>query len=212
LSKLRIRQHVNPLARKFQQPVNLPDWHSIYGNFNLPLHLDIGCARGQFVLEMAKINPQFNFLGVEIREALVIESNLEKDSLGLNNLYYLFCNINISLVELLTSLPIKQLEWITIQFPDPWFKKKHNKRRVVTPEFVNILAQYLTPNTKIFIQSDVLEIATEIGDRFNENPHFQRNHNQLWLENNPFPIATEREIATLNKNEPVYRALYQFEP
>jgi tRNA (guanine-N7-)-methyltransferase len=211
LPKIRIRQHVNPLARKFQQPVNLPDWHSIYGNFDQPLHLDIGCARGQFVLEMAKINPQFNFLGVEIREALVIESNLEKDSLGLNNLYYLFCNINISLVELLTSLPIKQLEWITIQFPDPWFKKKHNKRRVVTPEFVNILAQYLTPNTKIFIQSDVLEIATEIGDRFNENPHFQRHHPQPWLENNPFPIATEREIATQNKNEPVYRALYHFD-
>jgi len=208
LRKIRIRQHVNPLARKFQQSVTLPDWNSIYPNFNNLFHLDIGCARGQFILAMAQLNPKINFLGVEIREALVTESNLERDHLNLTNLHYFYCNINISLAELLTSLPLAQLKWITIQFPDPWFKKKHNKRRVVTAEFVNILAQYLFPETQIFIQSDVQEIALEICDRFQENPHFQRQHSQPWLEENPFPIATEREIATLNKNEPVYRALY----
>lgn len=209
MSKVRIRQHVNPLARKFQQRVTLPDWNSIYPNFQNPFHLDIGCARGQFILAMASHYPNINFLGVEIREALVTESNLERDHLNLTNLHYFYCNINISLAELLTSLPLAQLKWITIQFPDPWFKKKHNKRRVVTPEFVNILAQYLLPETNIFIQSDVEEIAREICDRFQENPHFQPPHFAPWLTENPFPIATEREIATLNKNEPVYRALYK---
>lgn len=208
MRRVRIRQHVNPLARKFQQPVTLPEWSSIFANLEQPLHLDLGCARGQFLLEMAQLHPHTNFLGVEIREALVTEANLERDQQGLNNLHYLFCNINTSLPQLLESLPLTQLHWISIQFPDPWFKKKHHKRRLVTPEFVSTLAQFLHPHTKILIQSDVEEIATEIGDRFDENPHFQKQHPSRWLEHNPFAVPTEREIATLNKNQPVYRALY----
>jgi tRNA (guanine-N7-)-methyltransferase len=208
LRRVRIRQHVNPLARKFQQPVTLPDWHGIYANLEQPLHLDLGCARGQFLLEMAQLHPHTNFLGVEIREALVTEANLERDQQGFKNLHYLFCNINSSLPQLLESLPLKQLQWISIQFPDPWFKKKHHKRRVVTPEFVSTLAQSVHPHTQIFIQSDVEEIATEMSDRMAENPHFHRQHSSQWLENNPFAVPTEREIATFNKNQPVYRALY----
>jgi len=87
-------------------------------------------------------------------------------------------------------------------------KKKHYKRRVVTPEFVNILAQFILPETKIFIQSDVEEIALQICSYFNKNQHFILQHSTPWLESNPLPIATEREIATINKNAPVYRALY----
>lgn len=208
MRKIRIRQHVNPLARKFQQTVTFPDWQKIYAKINQPLHLDIGCARGEFILEMAKIHPDFNFLGVEIREPLVNESNLERDYLNLTNLHYLFCNINVSLADLLQTLPLENLKWITIQFPDPWFKKKHYKRRVVTPEFVNILAQFILPETKIFIQSDVEEIALQICSYFNKNQHFILQHSTPWLESNPLPIATEREIATINKNAPVYRALY----
>ena len=209
MRKIRIRQHVNPLARKFQQPITIPNWHDIYGNITQPFHLDIGCACGYFILEMAQTNPDINYLGIEIRQPLVVEANLETQRLNLKNLYYLFCNINVCLPQLLESLPLEKLQWISIQFPDPWFKKKHNKRRVVTAEFIEILAQYLTPSTNIFIQSDVKEIAQEICHRIEENSHFQKQHSEKWLDKNPFSIATEREIVTLNKNQPVYRALYR---
>lgn len=207
MARVRVRQHVNPLSHKYRQSIILPDWEKVYRKVTQPLHLDIGCARGKFLLNMAPLHSEINFLGIEIREPLVIEANQNRDSLGLNNLHFVFCNINLFLVTLLESLPPGVLEWVTIQFPDPWFKNRHLKRRVVQPELVDILAQYLAEGGKIFLQSDVEEVAKEMGDRFLSHPSFKKQHLDLWLAENPFPIATEREIATLNKGQPVYRLL-----
>lgn len=207
MARVRVRQHVNPLSSKYQQSVSLPDWSQIYSNLSLPFYLDLGCARGRFLLQMAQKYPEKNYLGVEIREALVDEANEIKTASGLTNLHYLFANINISLEELLASLPPNSLELVMIQFPDPWFKKKHHKRRVVQPQIVEILAKYLKPDGQIFIQSDIKELAEEMCQTFLENSHFRPFHPQIWLEENPLGIMTEREIATLNKGERVYRLI-----
>ncbi|MGH1395779.1 MAG: tRNA (guanosine(46)-N7)-methyltransferase TrmB [Trichormus sp.] len=205
---IRVRQHVNPLAQKYQQPVKPVEWEKIYANLHQPLHLDIGCARGRFVLQMAQTEPNWNFLGLEIREPLVIEANRLRSELGLTNLHYLFCNANNSLKVLLSSLPAGILQRVTIQFPDPWFKTRHAKRRVVQPELVADLAEYLAVGGVVFLQSDMQFIAQEMRDRFTENPHFQKVGTGEWLEDNPLSVPTEREIATQNKGEPVYRVLF----
>ena len=207
MARVRVRQHVNPLSNRYQKSVPLPHWHEIYSNLSAPLHLDLGCARGRFILEMAKVKPEYNYLGVEIREALVTEANQIKRENNLHNLHYLFGNINYFLTELLASLPANQLKLFSIQFPDPWFKKKHHKRRVVQPEIVNILSQFLADDGYIFLQSDVQEIAEEMCELFLAHPHFQPLKSSIWLEENPLPVMTEREVATLNKGEPVYRTI-----
>ena len=208
MTKLRLRQHVNPLRDRYKIPITLPDWQEIYLKYDLPLHLDIGCARGEFLLQMAQLEPEINFLGVEIRQPLVIEANKEKTALGLTNLHYLFCNINYAAENLLKSLP--PLHYITIQFPDPWFKRKHVKRRVVQPELVKILVDYLVDDGTIFLQSDIEEVAREMRDRFSQNPFLVQQHQQqTWLENNPFPIPTERELYVMEDHKPVYRVLFQ---
>jgi tRNA (guanine-N7-)-methyltransferase len=206
---IRVRQHVNPLAKKYQQAVNPVEWEKIYANLHQPLHLDIGCARGRFVLQMAQIEPHLNFLGLEIREPLVIEANKLCSELGLTNLHYLFCNANNSLKVLLSSLPPGILQRVTIQFPDPWFKTRHAKRRVVQPELVADLANYLPVGGVVFLQSDMEFIAVEMRDHFAENPHFQRIGTGEWLAENPLSVPTERELSTQNRGEPVYRALFE---
>ena len=208
MARVRVRQHVNPLSRRYQTSVSLPHWHQVYSKLSLPIHLDLGCARGRFLLQMAQTQPEYNYLGVEIREPLVIEANQVAQANNLDNLYYLFANINYSLTELLTSLPSNKLQIVSIQFPDPWFKKKHHKRRVIQPEVVNILYQFLTNEGQIFLQSDVLEIAEQMRNLFLAHPHFKSlKAEEIWLEENPLPVMTEREIATLNKGEPVYRTV-----
>ena len=209
MARVRVRQHVNPLSQKYQTSLIPSDWSQVYSNLKQPLHLDIGCARGKFLWQMAQLHPQINFLGTEIRETLVIEANSHRDRLGLTNLHFLFCNINNSLPILLESLSVGVLEWVTIQFPDPWFKQRHRKRRVVQPELVDILAHYLVDEGIVFLQSDVELVALEMCDRFQAHSSFERQHQEPWLETNPFPVATEREIATLAKNKPVYRALFK---
>lgn len=204
---VRVREHVNPLSQKYQTPVTAPPWDTVYATVAQPLHLDIGCGRGRFLLEMAQAQPDWNFLGLEIREPLVDQANHWRAELGLTNLYYLFCNANNSLRPILLGFPIGTLQRVTIQFPDPWFKRRHQKRRVVQPQLIQDLTTYLAIGGTVFIQSDVLEVATEMRDRFHASPDFQQ-QGVGWLAENPLPIPTERETSTLERGEPVYRALF----
>ncbi len=206
MGAVRVRQHVNPLSQKYQNSIAPPDWAALYQTPTNPLHLDIGCARGQFLLEMAQAKPNWNFLGVEIREPLVVRANEVCDELGLKNLHYLFCNINVSLATLLGS---QTLAGATIQFPDPWFKKRHQKRRVAQPELIEILAQQIQPEGFLFIQSDVLDVAEQMRAVISAHPAFQLSpESSPWMNYNPFPIATEREIGVLSEGKPVYRCWF----
>ena len=208
MPRVRVRQHVNPLSKKYQTPLTPPNWEKIYAQPTKPLHLDIGCARGEFLLSMAQLQPDWNFLGLEIREPLVEQANVKVLELGLSNLHYLFGNANNSLEALLDSLGKGILQRVTIQFPDPWLKKRQAKRRVVQPELVDTLAHYLGDGGVVFIQSDIEAVAVEMCDRFNSHPAFHRQGNDTWLATNPLPVPTEREISTLSRGEPVYRALF----
>ncbi len=205
---VRVREHVNPLSRKYATPIQPPDWVQIYADLAAPLHLDIGCGKGRFALQMAQTEPGWNFLGLEIREPLVEQAIDWRDELGLTNLHYLFCNANNSLQPLLASLPAGSLQRVSIQFPDPWFKRKHQKRRVVQPEIVEAVATYLARGGEIFVQSDVLEVEQEMVDRFADHAAFTR-QGTGWLSENPLPVATERETSTLERGEAVYRALFR---
>ncbi|MEM1310809.1 MAG: tRNA (guanosine(46)-N7)-methyltransferase TrmB [Cyanobacteria bacterium P01_H01_bin.153] len=207
MAAVRVRQHVNPLSHKYQTQVGKLDWAEIYQNPHQPLHLDIGCAKGYFVSQMACLQPMWNFLGLEIRAPLVEQALQQRDRAGLTNLHFLFGNANASLVELLKTLPSDTLQQVSIQFPDPWFKKRHQKRRVVQPELVQTLAQYLPVTGRVVLQSDVESVAVEMCDRFSENSTFQRTVDG-WLADSPFPAQTDRETLTLNKNLPVFRAIF----
>jgi tRNA (guanine-N7-)-methyltransferase len=209
VGRVRVRQHVNPLSKAYQTPVTPPDWSEIYTDITKPLHLDIGSAGGGFLLEMAQLEPDWNYLGLEIRQPLVERSLSLRDEKELQNLHYIFCNVNNSFKPLVDSLPKGVLTRISIQFPDPWFKKRHQKRRVVTPEFVEELANEIESGVEIFLQSDVYEVEVEMRDRFAEHPAFFQPHGEQWLSNNLFPVATEREQSVLEKGDPVYRTIFR---
>jgi len=207
LAAVRVRQHVNPLSQKYQTPLAPPDWRQVYPRPEQPLHLDLGCGRGQFLLKIAQLRPEWNFLGIEIREPLVEQANRHRTELDLTNLYFLFGNANTSLRSLLGP---NSLQGVTIQFPDPWFKRRHQKRRLVQPPLVADLAICLRLGGQIFVQSDVQEVAAEICDRFHEHPAFvPQGDDQGWIRENPMPARSERELVTLEKGAPVYRALFR---
>jgi tRNA (guanine-N7-)-methyltransferase len=206
-----VRQHVNPLSAFFQQPRPLPPPAELFGDPRLPIHLDVGCARGRFLLALARQRPERNHLGVEIRRALVAAAEDERQTQGIQNLRFLFCNANVSLEGWLAGLPPGQLRLVTIQFPDPWFKKKHHKRRVLQPGLLLAIAAALEAGCELFIQSDVraviepMRALTEASSCFLHTASDQ----EPWLPHNPLPIPTEREQHVCNQGLPVYRALYR---
>lgn len=205
MPRVRVHQHVNPLSPYFcftPKPIEI---ERVFARPQMPLHLDIGAARGRFILKMAELCPERNFLGVEIREPLVVEGNRLAREKNLTNLHYEFNNATHSLDRLLANLPAGILQIVTIQFPDPWYKKKHAKRRMVTRELIATIIGHLQISGKIFVQTDVDFLAEEMFALFLENPALR----EIEISENPFPVKTERETAVEEKSLPVYRKLFE---
>lgn len=211
----RSRQHVNPLSNKFQQQTILTeDWpRDVFPDMSKPLFLDIGCSRGGFLVDIAKQRPNdYNYLGLEIRPIVVYHAQrrVEKHSLK-GVLDFVGCNANVDLERLMTLAEAQdKLKMVAIQFPDPHFKARHAKRRVVTPELVLALAKFMPEGATVFLQSDIQSVLDDMRLQFREQPlYFQDKKEGLeeYVEENIFGIPTEREISVLDKGLPVYRAV-----
>ena len=161
-------------------------------------------------MELASYNPNWNFLGLEIRELLVSSAEKKRKQLGLQNLKFLYCNVNISLDEWLSDLDLDQLKRVSIQFPDPWFKRKHMKRRVLKKCLVSSIARAMSQDGELFIQSDIFKLIQYMSNVIDDSIYFDRKvvRGFKWLENNPYKVSTERELVVLKKNLPIYRAMY----
>jgi len=244
INKSRFRQHVNPLARKFQMPTEQlsEDWPRD-GSFEdpmLPLHIDIGCGKGGFLLSLAserkkddnqqqqdqqppQPHERKNYLGLEIRPTV---AQYARERITKWNLYgtvdFIGCNANVDLDRILhrytttTTTPTTTcgtIATVSIQFPDPHFKKQHRKRRVVTPSLVTTLARYLPEGAVLFMQSDVkdvldgmrLAVVEDGGDYFVDSCGGGL---EEYVGVNPMGVATEREVSVLEKGGEVWRVLF----
>ncbi len=197
----RVRNHVNPFHAQYRIPAQPPHWERDFGDLARPFHLDIGTGTGRFLLALAKQEPHWNHLGLEIRKPLVERANLWKQELQLDNVHFLFGNANVSLRQLFSP---GDLDRVTIQFPDPWFKKRHQKRRVVQPQLVQDLALLLQSGSLVFLQSDIAEVADEMWHRFREDPNFEDPH-QARMDHNLLGIPTLRELQCQEQGLPIYR-------
>tara|TARA_Y100001968_G_scaffold196797_1_gene180517 strand:+ start:1266 stop:1778 length:513 start_codon:yes stop_codon:yes gene_type:complete len=161
-------------------------------------------------MELASKFPNWNFLGLEIREPLVISSERKRKKLGLHNLKFLYCNVNISLDEWLSDLDLDQLKRVSIQFPDPWFKRKHLKRRVLKKSLLDSIAKKMSRDGELFIQTDIIKLIEFMVNIIDESNYFDRKviNGVKWLKKNPYEVSTDRELFVLNQNLPIYRAMY----
>lgn len=205
MPRVRVHQHVNPLAPYFRFTPKPLEIEKIFADAKLPLHLDIGSARGRFILKMAEIKKDWNFLGVEIREPLVEEANRIAREKNLSNLHFEFCNAMMALEKLTEKFPENLLQAVTIQFPDPWFKKKHAKRRMVNAELVACVADHLAAGGKIFVQTDIEFLAEEMFGLFASNSNLR----EIGISENPFPVKTEREKSVEEKGLKIYRRIFE---
>ncbi len=205
-----MRQHVNPLSQFFQLPLSLPSKNILFEKSHYPIHLDIGSAKGEFLIELATKYPDWNFVGLEIREPLVSLCEKKRRKLELTNLKFLFCNVNVSLDEWLSDLDFGQLKRVSIQFPDPWFKRKHFKRRVLKTNILNSIAKAMSKDGEIFIQSDIFKLIEYMTNTIDKNRYFTRKNvgDLRPIDKNPYNVMTDREIFSLKKNLLIYRVMY----
>ena len=206
-----MRQHVNPLSRNFDQIEKIPPLTEMFDDYKFNLHLDIGCAAGEFLLDLALVNPNWNYLGIEIREKLVKTAKLRVKEREIKNLYFLFGNANNILNNFQGKLILQNVKSISFNFPDPWFKKRHNKRRVIQPEFINILSNSLQKGSIIFIKTDVKDLFDYMDCTILDNLSFKEIDKQVFNYSksfNPDKVQTNREKYVIVNKLDIFESIY----
>lgn len=141
----------HPIAVKNEKE-NKGQWKTIFQN-NHPVHVEIGMGKGQFILTLAKQNPNINYIGIE-RYSSVLLRALEKydteDFCELQNIRF----ICMDAMELPEVFEKGEIDKIYLNFSDPWPKKRHARRRLTSTQFLN---QY----EKVLEEKGVVEFKTD---------------------------------------------------
>jgi len=206
-----MRQHVNPLSSNFNQIERIPSLSEMFVDPKLNLHLDIGCADGKFLFDLALVNTSWNYLGIEIREKLVKNAKLKVIEREIKNLYFVFGNANNILIDIQSKFIMKNLKSISFNFPDPWFKKRHHKRRVIQPLLINTLSNLIQKGTFIFIKTDVKDLFDYMDYTISSNSYFKIidkkdfNYSESF---NPNNLKTNREEYAIVNQLDIFERIY----
>jgi len=206
-----MRQHVNPLSKNFDEIETIPSLKQMYSDSRLNLHLDIGCASGDFLFDLALVNNNWNYLGIEIRERLVKTAKLKVREKKIKNLYFAFGNAFNILNDFQSEFIIKNVKSISFNFPDPWFKKRHYKRRVIQPELINILSNSMQRGSFLFIKTDVRDLFDYMDYTISNNLKFKKidqldfNYSESF---NPNRLQTNREKHVIINELDIFECIY----
>ena len=146
-----------------------PDWQAQFGNHH-PLKLEIGFGMGSFLIEMAAQEPRTNFIGMDFYHKGIRKLMTRIKKLQLENIRMAYGDVRFKAPLLFKD---GELETVYINFPDPWPKKRHIKRRLIKPDFVKLIGQKLAPEGKIYLATDSETYAVEMLEYFNSEPLFQ---------------------------------------
>uniref|UniRef100_A0A7C4LL58 tRNA (guanine-N(7)-)-methyltransferase n=1 Tax=Schlesneria paludicola TaxID=360056 RepID=A0A7C4LL58_9PLAN len=156
----------------FQTLADLPDlvdWPTFFGN-DQPVELDIGCGRGMFLVNSSVAHPDINYVGVELdySEGRRGARRLQKRALPNARV------IGGDAREFLRKyVPAHSVAAIHVYFPDPWWKRKHKRRRLFNDEFVELLARVLQPGGEVHSWSDVEEYFQVISALMDHHAAFE---------------------------------------
>ncbi|MEK9627996.1 MAG: tRNA (guanosine(46)-N7)-methyltransferase TrmB [Nitrospinota bacterium] len=159
-----------------------PDWKTQFGNSH-PLKLEIGFGMGDFLVAMARREPESNFIGIDFSKEC-IQKLLERiHFFQLKNIRVIYGDIREKFSFLFNA---EELNEIYINLPDPWPKKRHSKRRLVKPELVTQVAEKLSQGGRVFLATDSPTYANEIFEYFNKEPLLQ-NKDGVFFERKNLP-------------------------
>ncbi len=155
------------------------DFEHIFSSPN-PVILEIGFGNGDTLLHLAEHHPDKNFIGIDVHKPGLGSLLLKLKKQALTNVR-VFCADAIEVLK--NTIPDESLEAIYVLFPDPWPKRRHNKRRIVQPDFVKLTHQKLILGGKLHLATDWKDYAQHMSAVMSQNSGFK-----------PTPIHTSRPI------------------
>jgi tRNA (guanine-N7-)-methyltransferase len=157
------------------------DFDTLFGR-HAPIVLEIGFGNGESLLQQAKENPTWNFLGIEVHEPGVGHCLLQARDSRVMNLKL----IKYDAIEILRDhVALESLQRVNIYFPDPWPKKRHHKRRMIQAKFLDLLGSRLEPGGTVHIATDWANYAEHIDAVIEQSVIFACNERREHDGNNP---------------------------
>jgi tRNA (guanine-N7-)-methyltransferase len=175
-----------------------PDWTREFGR-TAPLALEIGPGRGAFALDHAARHPEIDLVAIESRRSDCELIRARAARRGLRNLIVIQGDARLLVPRLFAP---GSLSAVHVHFPDPWWKKRHHKRRLIEAEFAALLRRLLVPGATVDFRTDV--------------PAYAREGERTWLEagfekvaDEPPEVLSTRERRYAVTGQPVFRALFR---
>ncbi len=124
-------------------------WNEEFGKNN-PLHLELGCGRGKFISDRAKLNCEINYIGVDLKDEVLIYALRKVEEEELSNVRLI--PLNIAMIG--EVFEKDEVDRIYINFCNPWPKLRHNKRRLTHSRFLDIYKGFIKKGSEIWFKTD----------------------------------------------------------
>ena len=177
-------------------------WAEIFGNDH-PIHIEVGMGKGQFIIEMAKRNPEINYIGIEKYSSVLVRAVEKLEDFEQNNLRL----IRMDAENIEEVFDKDEVDKIYLNFSDPWPKDRHAKRRLTSTRFLERYNNILTPEGRVMFKTDnkdlfdfSLEQVEEAGWIL-ENHTYDLHHSEY----NEGNVMTEYEEKFSAKGNPICR-------
>ncbi len=182
------------------------DPRELLGAGSGPIELEIGPGRGGFMLERLAARPEARMLGLEIRRkwAKIVDQRLRERGFG--DRARVFAEDARSALR---RFPDACVAVAYLHFPDPWWKKRHQKRLVLTSELLAELRRLIVPGGELFVQTDVEERARAYAELVAGEPAFVPWGSSAEVADNPYEAKSPRERRAIADGLPVTRLRYR---
>ncbi len=175
-------------------------WHEVFGNHN-PIHIEVGMGKGKFIMELARTNPEINYIGIERYSTVMLKALQKREQLQLSNIYFM-CVDAKNMAEIFEP---GEAARIYLNFSDPWPKDRHAKRRLTSPQFMEVYDKILSKDGTVEFKTDnrglfdySLESVPEAGWKILEST-FDLHHSEM-AEGN---VMTEYETKFAAEGKPI---------
>jgi tRNA (guanine-N7-)-methyltransferase len=177
-------------------------------DFDGPIHVEVGTNRGRFLRGVAALHPEAALVGIEYRRAWANLALKENDRSGPKNAHVLTADAFLAIPMLFAD---RSLERLYVLFPDPWWKKRHAKRRMLSPGFVDLAASKLGPSGLLIVKTDVAPYRDYVAELMAGARTFDlvtEGDEGYPADEAQWPLTT-RERNIVKEGLPVYRLYYR---
>ena len=178
-------------------------WEELFGN-NHPIRIEIGMGKGRFIMDLARANPDINYIGIEKYSSVLLRGIQKMEADPLINLYF----IRMEAEEITEVFGPGEVERIYLNFSDPWPKERHTKRRLTSPLFLERYHIILSKNGTICFKTDNRNLFDYSVETIENTSPWKLKDVSYDLHNSPYAeenVMTEYEEKFSSKGMPIHR-------